>query len=72
MCYSHIALKKSIIPPTPLTDAEVVKTLIGIQDAIQFRLRLNEIIPVEMTRHRIGKRPTGSAVDREKNTYFSS
>ncbi|KAF5388784.1 hypothetical protein D9757_005677 [Collybiopsis confluens] len=46
-------IKTSIIPPTPLTDAEVIKTLVGIQDAIQFRLRLNEIMPVEMTRHRI-------------------
>jgi mediator of RNA polymerase II transcription subunit 14 len=46
-------IKKSIIPPTPLTDAEAIKTLLGIQDAIQFRLRLNEVIPVEMSRHRI-------------------
>ncbi|KAJ4500264.1 mediator complex subunit MED14-domain-containing protein [Lentinula lateritia] len=46
-------IKKSIIPPTPLTDAEVIKTLIGIQDAIQFRLRLNEVAPVEMSRQRI-------------------
>ncbi|KAJ3733741.1 MED14-domain-containing protein [Lentinula guzmanii] len=46
-------IKKSIIPPTPLTDAEVIKTLIGIQDAIQFRLRLNEVVPVEMSRQRI-------------------
>ncbi|KAF9070889.1 mediator complex subunit MED14-domain-containing protein [Rhodocollybia butyracea] len=46
-------IKKSIIPPTPLTDTEVIKTLMGIQDEIQFRLRLNEVIPVEMARHRI-------------------
>ncbi|KAJ3975413.1 MED14-domain-containing protein [Lentinula raphanica] len=46
-------IKKSIIPPTPLTDAEVIRTLTGIQDTIQFRLRLNEVIPIEMSRQRI-------------------
>ncbi|KAJ4468331.1 MED14-domain-containing protein [Lentinula aciculospora] len=46
-------IKKSIIPPTPLTNSEVVKTLMGIQDAIQFRLRLNEVIPIEMSRQHI-------------------
>lgn len=43
-----------IIPPTPLTDAEVVKTLTDMEDAIRYRLRLHEIIPVEMAQHRIG------------------
>ncbi|THV06734.1 MED14-domain-containing protein [Dendrothele bispora CBS 962.96] len=46
-------VKKSIIPPTPLTDDEVIKTLLDIQDAIRYRLRLSEIIPIEMSRHRI-------------------
>ncbi|KAK7045730.1 mediator complex subunit [Paramarasmius palmivorus] len=47
------AIKKSIIPPTPLTDSQVVKTLQDIQDVIRYRLRLREIIPIEMARHRI-------------------
>ncbi|KAF5370780.1 hypothetical protein D9758_002136 [Tetrapyrgos nigripes] len=47
------AIKKSIIPPTPLTDDEVIKTLVDIQDAIRYRLRLSEIIPIEMSHHRI-------------------
>ncbi|ESK91030.1 hypothetical protein Moror_16335 [Moniliophthora roreri MCA 2997] len=47
------AIKKSIIPPTPLTDAQVLKTLRDIQDVIRYRLRLREIIPIEMSRHRI-------------------
>ncbi|KAK1225258.1 mediator complex subunit [Marasmius sp. AFHP31] len=47
------AIKKSIILPTPLTDAQVIKTLNDIQDAIRYRLRLREIIPIEMSRYRI-------------------
>ncbi|KAJ7690643.1 MED14-domain-containing protein [Mycena rosella] len=46
-------IKKMIIPPTPLTDAEVVKTLTDMEDGIRYRLRLHEIIPVEMAQHRI-------------------
>ncbi|KAJ7502829.1 mediator complex subunit MED14-domain-containing protein [Mycena galericulata] len=45
-------IKKMIIPPTPFTDAEVVKTLTDMEDVIRYRLRLHEIIPVEMARHR--------------------
>ncbi|KAJ8076986.1 mediator complex subunit [Marasmius tenuissimus] len=47
------AIKKSIILPTPLTDAQVIKTLNDIQDAIRYRLRLREIIPIEMSQYRI-------------------
>ncbi|KAJ7128933.1 mediator complex subunit MED14-domain-containing protein [Mycena crocata] len=46
-------IKKMIIPPTPLTDFEVVKTLSDMEDVIRYRLRLHEIIPVEMAQHRI-------------------
>ncbi|KAJ7647579.1 mediator complex subunit MED14-domain-containing protein [Roridomyces roridus] len=46
-------IKKMIVPPTPLTDAEVVKTLTEMEDVIRYRLRLHEIIPVEMAQHRI-------------------
>lgn len=47
------AIKKSIIPITPLTDAEVVSTLSDMEHAIRYRLRMSEIIPVEMLQHRI-------------------
>ncbi|KAJ6558514.1 mediator complex subunit MED14-domain-containing protein [Mycena vulgaris] len=46
-------IKKMIVPPTPLTDAEVVKTLTDMEDVIRYRLRLHEIVPVEMAQHRI-------------------
>ncbi|KAJ7078861.1 mediator complex subunit MED14-domain-containing protein [Mycena belliarum] len=46
-------IKKMIIPPPPLTDAEVAKTLTDMEDVIRYRLRLHEIIPVEMAQHRI-------------------
>ncbi|KAF5351922.1 hypothetical protein D9756_007453 [Leucocoprinus leucothites] len=47
------ARQKYIIPQTPLTDAEVRKTLSGIEEAIRFRLRMSEIVPVEMAQYRI-------------------
>ncbi|KAJ7668443.1 mediator complex subunit MED14-domain-containing protein [Mycena polygramma] len=46
-------IKKMIIPPTPLTDSEVMKTLTDMEHAIRHRLRMHEIIPVEMAKHRI-------------------
>ncbi|KAG2354230.1 mediator complex subunit MED14-domain-containing protein [Suillus spraguei] len=46
-------IKKHFIPVTPLTDAEVVSTLSEMEDAIRYRLRMSEIIPVEMSQHRI-------------------
>lgn len=46
-------IKKYIIPSTPLTDAEVASTLSDMEDAIRYRLRMSEIIPVEMSQHRI-------------------
>ncbi|KAI6103423.1 mediator complex subunit MED14-domain-containing protein [Pisolithus sp. B1] len=47
------AIKKSFIPTRPLTDTEVIKTLNAIEDTIRYRLRMTEIIPVEMSQHRI-------------------
>ncbi|KXN90150.1 Mediator of RNA polymerase II transcription subunit 14 [Leucoagaricus sp. SymC.cos] len=46
-------IKKYIVPPTPLTDAEVRKTLSDIEEAIRYRLGMSEIIPVEMAQYRI-------------------
>jgi mediator of RNA polymerase II transcription subunit 14 len=39
----------------PLTDAEVAKTFLDIEEAIRCRLRMSDIIPVEMANYRIGK-----------------
>lgn len=47
------AIKKSFIPVPPLTDAEVIKTLNAMEDTIRYRLRMTEIIPIEMSQHRI-------------------
>ncbi|KAA1472975.1 MED14-domain-containing protein [Dentipellis sp. KUC8613] len=46
-------IKKSVIPPTPLTDEEVAKTLSDIEILIRYRLRMKEIIPPEMAHYRI-------------------
>lgn len=47
-------MQKSIIPIPPLNDAEVVKTLSDMEEIMRYRLRMTEIIPVEMSQHRIG------------------
>ncbi|KAF7321449.1 Mediator of RNA polymerase II transcription subunit 14 [Mycena kentingensis (nom. inval.)] len=46
-------IKKMIVPPTPLTDAEVLKTLAQMEDVIRYRLRMHDVIPIEMSRQRI-------------------
>ena len=43
------------IPPTPLTDAEVIKTLSDMEETIRYRLRMTEIFPVEMSQYNIGE-----------------
>ncbi|KAI8975875.1 MED14-domain-containing protein [Trametes punicea] len=46
-------IKELIIPPTPLSDEEVAKTLADVEDAMRFRLRTSEIVPWEMSQYRI-------------------
>ncbi|KAH9945691.1 MED14-domain-containing protein [Amylocystis lapponica] len=46
-------IKKIVIPPTPLTDEEVAKTIADVEDVMRYRLRMIEIIPCEMSRYRI-------------------
>ena len=48
-------LQKMAIPPTLLTDAEVIKTLSDMEETIRYRLRMTEIFPVEMSQHHIGE-----------------
>ena len=47
-------MQKVIVPPTPLTDDEVAKTLADVEDVIRFRLKMSEVIPIEMSKYRIG------------------
>ncbi|KAH8119598.1 MED14-domain-containing protein [Phellopilus nigrolimitatus] len=46
-------IKKFFISPANLTDNEVKKTLRDMEDQIRYRLRMNEIIPIEMSQYRI-------------------
>ncbi|THH13385.1 hypothetical protein EW146_g6822 [Bondarzewia mesenterica] len=46
-------IKKAVVPPTPLTDDQVTKTLRDIEALIRYRLRMQEIIPIEMSKYRI-------------------
>jgi len=43
-----------IVPNTPLTDTEVPRILLDIEEAIRFRLQMSKLIPVEMARYQIG------------------
>ncbi|KAG6862349.1 hypothetical protein C0995_016047 [Termitomyces sp. Mi166 len=45
--------QKSIIPETLLTDSQVTQTLRDMEDIIRYRLRVSEIVPVEMSQYRI-------------------
>lgn len=46
-------IKKSIIPPPRLTDDQVSKVLTDLETLTRFRLRMTEIVPVEMSNYRI-------------------
>ncbi|KAF9559893.1 MED14-domain-containing protein [Agrocybe pediades] len=46
-------IKKIAIPQTPLTDEEVSRTLSDMEGIIRYRLRMTEIIPVEMSNYHI-------------------
>jgi len=54
------------IPASPLTDAEVTQTLFDMEETIRYRLRLQEIIPVEMSRYHICK---SSSISNASNPY---
>ncbi|EJD03366.1 MED14-domain-containing protein [Fomitiporia mediterranea MF3/22] len=46
-------IKKFFITPPPLSNNEARKTLADMEERIRFRLRLSEIIPIEMSQFRI-------------------
>jgi mediator of RNA polymerase II transcription subunit 14 len=44
-----------VVPTTPLTDEEVATTLRNMESFILYRLRMSELIPVEMLHYTIGE-----------------
>ena len=46
-------LQQHIIPPTPLKEEQVEKVLADLEHAIRHRLRMDEIIPVEMVSYTV-------------------
>jgi mediator of RNA polymerase II transcription subunit 14 len=46
-------LQESIIPPSRLTDRQVSKILLDLETLTRFRLRMTEIVPVEMSKYSI-------------------
>ncbi|KAF5386160.1 hypothetical protein D9615_002363 [Tricholomella constricta] len=46
-------IKKSMIPIDSLTDLQIGQTLAGMEDVIRYRLRVFELVPVEMSQYRI-------------------
>ncbi|KAF8629115.1 hypothetical protein AX17_005701 [Amanita inopinata Kibby_2008] len=46
-------IKKLAISPTPLSDLEVKKIMIDMEEVMRYRLRISEIVPVEMAQQRI-------------------
>ena len=47
--------QKLIIPTPPLTNAEVLQTLLEMEHAMRYRLRMWEVVPVEMRQWRVGE-----------------
>lgn len=46
-------IKKLIVQPPPLSDDEVNKIVADVEDRIRYRLRMTEIIPIEMSKYTI-------------------
>ncbi|TFY60186.1 hypothetical protein EVJ58_g5313 [Rhodofomes roseus] len=46
-------IQKVVVPPTPLSDEEVAKTLSDVEDVIRLRLKMFEVVPIEMSKYRI-------------------
>ncbi|KAG6898141.1 hypothetical protein C0992_004857 [Termitomyces sp. T32_za158] len=47
-------IAKSLIPVAPLTDSQVTQTFRDMEDVLRYRLRMFEVVPVEMSQYRIG------------------
>ncbi|KAI0072724.1 MED14-domain-containing protein [Panus rudis PR-1116 ss-1] len=46
-------IKEWFVPTPPMTDEEVKKTLANVEDVMRYRLRMIDIIPLEMANYRI-------------------
>lgn len=56
LTYNHTEpgpLQQWIVPPDPLTDEEVANTLAEVEHAMRYRLRMIDVIPLEMSKYRI-------------------
>ncbi|KIY53083.1 MED14-domain-containing protein [Fistulina hepatica ATCC 64428] len=47
------SIRKWIIPEPPLTNQDIVKTFLAVEEAMRFRLRMFEVIPVEISAYHI-------------------
>lgn len=54
MVIEFVSFDIKLSSPTHLTDAEVQNTLADMEESFQYRFRMLEILPVEMSRYRIG------------------
>ncbi|PPQ98421.1 hypothetical protein CVT24_004100 [Panaeolus cyanescens] len=57
-------IKKVTTPQPLLTDAQVQKTLVDVEEAIRYRLRMSELIPVEMSQYEISHGRVHFTVDK--------
>lgn len=48
-----LAIKETFVPPTPFSNDQVAKTMSDFEDLIRYRLRMDEIVPPEMSAYRV-------------------
>lgn len=55
---SHVPVvttKTDFLPPSPLTDASILGALLDLNTVLSYRLRVKEVVPVQMRSYRIGE-----------------
>ncbi|EJD37524.1 MED14-domain-containing protein [Auricularia subglabra TFB-10046 SS5] len=48
-----LAIKENFIPPKPFTNDQVERTMTDFEDLIRYRLRMDEIVPIEMSSYTV-------------------
>lgn len=51
---ANVAFQKFFITPPKLSDDDVMRTLAEMEEYIHYKLKTDELIPVEMSQYRIG------------------
>ncbi|KAK2467838.1 hypothetical protein APHAL10511_000133 [Amanita phalloides] len=46
-------IRKSVVPPSLLSDFEVDRIMADMEEVMRYRLRVSEVVPIEMAQHRI-------------------